>query len=101
MIYSLNPLFYILCKITQLLNGVLPILIALGVVYLVWGIVQYMIGDSDEAKQKGRDGIIFGLIGLAVIVSVWGLVYMVVYTFDLDSNNAAPTRTELEGLLPQ
>lgn len=94
-----SGLSYILCKISELLNSVLPVLVALGVVYFVWGVVRYVIGDSEEAKKKGRDNIIFGVIGLAVIVGLWGLVYIVVDTFNID--NVAPATDELQDLLPQ
>ncbi len=73
----------IICKVNNLLDVILPFIIALGVLYFVWGIVQYMIADSDEAKTKGKDKIIYGIIGLAVIVSVWGLVALVNQTFGL------------------
>ena len=86
----------IICTIQQLLNSSISVLIALGVVYFVWGIVSYVIGDSEEAKKKGRDRIIYGVIGLAVIVSLWGLVNVVVKTFDL-GGAAAPTLTPLTG----
>lgn len=84
----------ILCRLSELLGALLPFLIALGVIYLVWGIVQYVIGDSDEAKKKGRDRIIYGLIGLAVIISIWGLVTILVKTFGV-GQNAAPDVSRL------
>ena len=86
-------------KIHSLLNFVIPLLIALGVVYFVWGVVTYMIGSDEEAKKKGKDKIIFGIIGLAVIVGLWGLVYMVVNTFELDA--VAPAQSDFNKLLPQ
>ena len=70
-------------KILWLLNSIIPILIALGVVYFIWGVVQYFIGGGEEAKKKGRDRIIYGIIGLAVIVSLAGLINLVVSTFHL------------------
>lgn len=69
--------------ILWLLNSIIPILIALGVVYFIWGVVQYFIGGGEEAKKKGRDRIIYGIIGLAVIVSLAGLINIVVSTFHL------------------
>lgn len=89
----------IICRLQRILNSLIPLLITLGVVYMVWGIVQYFIGDSEEAKKKGRDRIIFGIIGLAVIISLWGLVYMVSDTFKLGGYEA-PKRNELNNLLP-
>ena len=73
----------ILYQIGYLLNLVIPVLLSLGLVYFIWGVVTYVIGDNEEAKKAGRDRIIFGVIGLAVIVGVWGLVFLVVNTFGL------------------
>ena len=73
----------ILCKFNQILAGVVPVLIALGVVYFIFGVISYVIGADEEAKKKGRDRIIFGIIGLAVIIGVWGLVAILRNTFDL------------------
>lgn len=86
----------VICIIQQLLNSIVPLLLALGVVYFVWGVVQYMVNDSEEAKSKGKDKIIYGIIGFAVIVGLWGLVNVVVNTFDLGSSTA-PTLTKLTG----
>ena len=72
-----------ICQIHELLNSVIPVLIVLGVVYFIWGVVNYVIADSEEAKKAGKDRMIYGVIGLAVIVGVWGLVTIVVTTFDL------------------
>ena|SRR3989338_7703671 len=82
-----------LCKIGELLNAVVPILIALGVVFFVWGVVSYVIGSDEEAKKKGRDRMIYGIIGLVVIVGMWGLVRLVTNTFGLNNttNITLPT----------
>jgi hypothetical protein len=46
-----------------------------------------MIADSEEAKTKGKDHIIYGLIGFTVIVTVWGLVNIVVNTLDFGAGD--------------
>ena len=79
-----NGLGGVLFKISELLNNLIPVLIALGVVYFVWGVVQYVIAGGDEAKKKGRDRIIYGTIGLAVITGLWGLVTIIATTFGLN-----------------
>ena len=93
-------LSFMLCKIADLLSYVVPVLATLGVVYFVWGVVQYVIGGDEEAKTKGRDRIIFGLIGLAVIVSLWGLVRLIQDTFQVSNFGNNPTQNELQNLLP-
>lgn len=75
--------------IQSLLNTIIPLLILLGVVYFVWGVVQFVIGNSEEAKTKGKDKIIYGIIGFAVILGLWGLVNMVVGTFGFSAGQLA------------
>jgi mannose/fructose/N-acetylgalactosamine-specific phosphotransferase system component IID len=77
----------VFCKISQILGAIVPVLIALAVVYFVWGVVQYVMSGDEEAKKAGRDRIIFGIIGLAVIIAMWGLVNILVTTFGLNGSN--------------
>ncbi|MFA6257003.1 MAG: hypothetical protein WCT29_01710 [Candidatus Paceibacterota bacterium] len=73
------------CKIGDILNTIVPILIALGVVIFIWGVLTYVIASDEEAKKAGRDRIIFGIIGLAVIIGLWGLVKILTNTFGVDN----------------
>lgn len=88
-----TTLFSLFCRIGQILNAVLPVMITLAVVYFVWGVVSYMIGNDEEAKKRGKDKVIYGIIGLAIIVSVWGLVNILVDTFGLDMAEEANVPT--------
>ena len=80
----------IICKIGDILNIIIPILVVLGVVYFVWGVVIYVISNDEEAKKAGRDRMIYGIIGLVVIIAMWGLVGLVSNTFGLGSNYVPP-----------
>ena len=73
----------VLCKISEILNAVIPVLIALGVVYFVWGVISYVVSSDEEAKTTGRNRMIWGIIGLAVIIGLWGLVNILKNTFGL------------------
>ena len=90
----------IICQINQLLNTVVPVLLALGVVYFIWGVAQYVIAGEDETKKKGKNQIIYGLIGLTVIVSLWGLVNIVVTTFDLGGEAISTLAVPQTGICP-
>ena len=83
----------IICKIGNILDTVIPILIVLGIVYFVWGVISYVISKDEEAKKRGKDKIIYGIIGLVVIVAMWGLVGIVTKTFGLNgtTNVNVPT----------
>jgi hypothetical protein len=88
-----GTLFGLLCRVGEFLNAVVPVLIALAVVYFVWGVVTYIIADDEEDKKKGRNKIIYGIIGLAVIIGLWGLVNLLGNTFGLNNsgNETLPT----------
>jgi hypothetical protein len=87
----------VICKISDLFSAILPVLVAFGVVYFVWGMVQYFIADGEEAKKTGKDRIIYGIVGLAVIISIWGLVNIVVVTFDI-GGGVAPKLDQVAGV---
>lgn len=80
-----GTLLGVLCLIGQILNAIVPVLIALGVVYFVWGVITYVISSDEEAKKAGRDRIIYGIIGLAVIIGLWGLVNILRTTFGVNN----------------
>jgi hypothetical protein len=95
----------IVSTIGSIFSAIIPVLVALGVVYFIWGVVMYVIADGEEAKKKGRDSMIFGIIGLTIIVGLWGVVNILLTTFNLQSGGSnagvAPTPTELQNLLPK
>jgi len=77
-------------NIQPLLNAIVPILITIGVIYFIWGIVQYVIADDEKAKDAGKNRMIYGLIGLFVIVTFWGLITVISNTLGVQ-NVQAPT----------
>jgi len=76
-----QTLVTVICKVNQIIGVIVPVLIALGVAYFIWGVIQYVIGTDAEAKSSAINKIIYGIIGLAVIVAVWGLVQILTRTF--------------------
>lgn len=76
--------FDILWQFQSFVNLLVPFVISVGVLYFIWGVVQYTLGKSDDAKKEGRERMIWGIVGLFVIVSIWGLVNLIGNTFDID-----------------
>lgn len=91
-----STVLYLMFQIHQIFNSIIPVLIALGVVYFVWGVVIYVVGDEEAAKKKGRDRMIWGIIGFAVIIGLWGLVLVLVNTF-FPNSISAPSLAPLVG----
>ena len=82
---SITDIGGMLCKLSEIFGAVIPVLIALGVIFFVWGVVMYVLASEEEAKKAGRDRMIYGIIGLAVIIGLWGLVNILRNTFGLSN----------------
>lgn len=93
---DLQDIGNIICKIHNILGLIVPLLLSLGLVYFIWGVLQYVIKDGDEAKKKGKDRMIYGIIGLAAIVGIWGIVNIITTTFGVGGAKA-PTLSPLTG----
>lgn len=73
--------------IISIINGILvPLILAIAFIVFVWGIFKYFIANTDDAKEKGRDLMVYGLIGFFVIISVWGIVNLLTNTISLEGN---------------
>ncbi len=78
----------LIAKAQSILNSLIPVMVGLGLVYFIWGVVQYVIADAEEVKKTGKNRIIYGIIGFAVIVGLWGLVNIVANTFSVGDKSA-------------
>ncbi len=62
-------------SIGGIISTLIPIVVALGILFFIWGLVQFIFASGDEAaKDEGKRKMIWGVVALFVIVSVWGLV---------------------------
>jgi uncharacterized membrane protein HdeD (DUF308 family) len=71
--------------IYYLINLAFPVLIAIAVFVIVWGIFQFVLKAGDEeARKTGRSLILWGVIGIFLMLSVWGLVNIVKNTISFE-----------------
>lgn len=71
---------------TDILEPLTLIILALAVVYFLWNIAEVIRqGDNPEELGKLKTKAMWGVIGIAVMVSLWGLVQMLVNTFVPDT----------------
>lgn len=74
---------YITCMIT---SAIVPLLFTLAFALFIWGVIQYTLNDTEEAKRaKGKQFMIWGIIALTVMFSVWGIVAIFGNTFGIDT----------------
>ena len=71
----------------NLLNAVVPMLIAVAVVFFLWSVLKYInSGDNAEVRAQARALMIYGVIAIFVMVSIWGFVGLLRDTFNLNDS---------------
>jgi len=74
----------VLTKIQTLLNQLIPILVTLTIIYFFWGLAQYVLNSgSEEAKEEGKNKMIWGIVAIFVMLSIWGIVGLIGNTFGI------------------
>jgi len=59
----------------QILNPVIGLLIAIGLVVFLYGVLEFIMGaDNQEKRETGRRHMIWGIIGLFIMVAVFGIM---------------------------
>jgi len=61
--------------LTTIINRIIPLIIGAAMLVFLWGVLRYVLAESDPAKRaEARSYMVWGIIALAVMVSVWGIV---------------------------
>lgn len=76
-----NSLWDLFSMANRVLNILVPLFIALAVVYFIWEVFRYAVAGDEEKKKEAKTHIIWGVVGIFVMVSVWGLVNILQGTF--------------------
>ena len=73
-------------------NVIVPVLFAIAFIVFLWGAFDAFIlgATGGEAKDKGKNLMLWGLIGFFVMVSVWGLVNVLTGTVSFGGSNSGP-----------
>jgi uncharacterized membrane protein YidH (DUF202 family) len=73
-------------NIKGVLNNILPVLLALAIIYFFWGLVKFIKSAGDaKARDEGKGVMIWGIIAIFVMVSVFGIVNWLGDTTGLDA----------------
>jgi hypothetical protein len=81
-------------NITNTVNLLVPLMLAVAVIFFIYGVIKYIIAKGGEDAGKARSLIIWSVVGLAAILAVWGLARLLVNFFGL-----TPTTLD-QGLIP-
>jgi uncharacterized membrane protein YidH (DUF202 family) len=70
--------------VDTIINPLITLLMVLGVLYFLWGLVQFIANAADsEGRETGKRHMIWGIVGLFIMVSVFGIIQVLLATFDI------------------
>ena len=65
-----------------IINPLLLLLFAGGLLVFVYGIVEFLWGLSQdtEHKERGKQHMLYGLLGMFVMASAWAIIQLIAHT---------------------
>jgi uncharacterized membrane protein YidH (DUF202 family) len=82
----------IIDKIVEIIiNPILVLLFAAGLVMFMWGLLQFMRNVENAAEHsEGKQHMLWGVIGMFVMFSVYAILRVGLATFDVDVPTGLP-----------
>lgn len=81
-------------SLSQFITTLVPIILAIIVLFYLWEGFQYFWGDDDR-KTAAKKTMWEGIIVIAVMVSIWGLVAFVQNTFGLGTTGPGTSFSQI------
>ncbi len=82
----------IICSAVSILNLVIPILIALSLVFFFWGLSKFIINSSGNEKelQTGKSYMMWGILALFILFTFRAIVGVVTNEFEFGKATGLP-----------
>ncbi len=96
---QLSNITRLITSVRNIVDILIPLTAALALLAFFWGLARFIYAISngdDDARDKGKNIMIWGIVALFVIVSVWGLVQFVGNA--LLDGNTGPTTQNIPGV---
>ena len=70
---------------TVIVNPVLALLFAAGLVVFVWGVVEFLAGQNGvgEGAQNGKRHMLWGIVGMFIMVAAWAILKIIASTLNV------------------
>ncbi len=79
--------------VQYVINPALLIVFALGFLYFVYGLVEFLVRVNEGGKtDEGKQHMVWGIVGMLVMVSVYGILKLIDNTFQLNFSNPDVSR---------
>lgn len=74
-----------------LLDTLTVIIIALALVFFLWGLALFILSaGDDEKREKGKKIMIWGAVAFAVMLGIWGIVNFLLEAFGIADIDEPP-----------
>lgn len=86
---ALQPVRNLVLATGNILNLLVPVLVAAALVVFFYGLVMYIRkpdGGGEHGGSSGRSIMIAGLVSLFIMVSVWGIIALAQSALGVQSN---------------
>jgi uncharacterized membrane protein YfcA len=67
----------------EILNPFIRLLVALAIVYFLFGVFKFMRADDEKMRLEGRNHMLWGIVGIFIMIGVWGIISVIMTTFDI------------------
>jgi len=73
-------------------NAIIPFILGIAFLIFVFGMFQYFIagGANEEAREKGKNLLIYAILGFVLIIIFWGIINLVGGATGLDDATLNP-----------
>jgi len=66
---------------TLILGPIVSLLFALATLYFLWGATKFIMNvDNEQAKEEGKNSMIYGVVGMFIMVAAYTLVKIIAKT---------------------
>ena len=86
---DLSGISGLITNIGGILNKIIPLFVALAIIFFFWGLVQFLRSAGNKEKhEEGKNHMIYGVIAIAVMISLFGLITWLQNTLGVSSGGS-------------
>jgi uncharacterized membrane protein YidH (DUF202 family) len=78
-----------------IINPLIILLFTVALMYFMWGIVQFLRADSEEAKSEGKKHMIYAIIGLFIMIATYSIMQIIINSIGAQGINVRQGTVEL------
>ncbi|HEY9583041.1 MAG TPA: hypothetical protein VJK09_01880 [Candidatus Paceibacterota bacterium] len=80
----------LLTLVEQIVSRLIPVLVALALIYFIVGLIRFVIAADAEKREDGKKMMLWGIISLFVIVSIWGIITYIAGILNIGQQTTIP-----------